>query len=162
MPEDEEIKTLRELINKQLKNCDSLNYKKLKAAGIDSPDNVTRELFTSRVPFTTKSEIVTDHTNNNPFGSNLVKDQNQYPKFSKTSGTTSEPIFWVDSIDDWNHMLEAWSIIFSNAGLNPKADKLFFAFSFGPFLGFWTAYEAASKMQFMTCLLYTSPSPRDS
>ena len=47
-------------------------------------------------------------------------------------------------------MLEAWSIIFSNAGLNPKADKLFFAFSFGPFLGFWTAYEAASKMQFMT------------
>ena len=150
MPEDEEIKTLRELINKQLKNCDSLNYKKLKAAGIDSTDHVTREIFTSRVPFTTKSEIVTDHTNNKPFGSNLVKDQNQYPKFSKTSGTTSEPIFWVDSIDDWNHMLEAWSIIFSNAGLNPKADKLFFAFSFGPFLGFWTAYEAASKMQFMT------------
>ena len=74
MPEDEEIKSLKELINKQLKNCDSLNYKKLKAAGIDSTDHVTRELFTSRVPFTTKSEIVTDHTNNKPFGSNLVKD----------------------------------------------------------------------------------------
>ena len=83
MPEDEEIKSLKELINKQLKNCDSLNYKKLKAAGIDSTDHVTREIFTSRVPFTTKSEIVTDHTNNKPFGSNLVKDQNQYPKLKE-------------------------------------------------------------------------------
>ena len=43
----------------------------LKAAGIDSTDNITKEQFTSRVPFTTKSEIVTDHANNNPFGSNF-------------------------------------------------------------------------------------------
>ena len=150
MAEDGEIKSLRKLIDKLLKNCNSLNYKKLKLSGIDSADNVTKEIFTSRVPFTTKSEIVIDHTNNNPFGSNLILDQYQYPKFSKTSGTTSEPIFWVDSMDDWNHMLDAWSIIFNHAGLNPKVDKLFFAFSFGPFLGFWTAYEAASKMQFMT------------
>ena len=103
MAEDDEIKSLRKLINKILKNFHSLNYNKLKTAGIDSADNLTKEIFTSRVPFTTKSEIVTDHANNNPFGSNLALNQYQYPKFSKTSGTTSKPIFWVDSMDDWNH-----------------------------------------------------------
>ena len=50
MAEDDEIKSLRKLIDKILKNCNSLNYKKLKAAGIDSAENVTREIFTSRVP----------------------------------------------------------------------------------------------------------------
>jgi phenylacetate-CoA ligase len=34
--------------------------------------------------------------------------------------------------------------MFAMIGLRPD-DRLFFAFSFGPFLGFWTAFEAASR-----------------
>jgi phenylacetate-CoA ligase len=35
--------------------------------------------------------------------------------------------------------------VFEAAGLVKGRDRIFFAFSFGPFLGFWTAYEAAAK-----------------
>src|SRR5262249_59905368 len=35
--------------------------------------------------------------------------------------------------------------VFETVGIRP-GDRLFFPFSFGPFLGFWTAYEAASRL----------------
>jgi phenylacetate-CoA ligase len=45
-------------------------------------------------------------------------------------------------------MLAIWKTIFQTVGIRP-GDRLFFAFSFGPFLGFWTAYEAASRSDVM-------------
>ena len=53
---------------------------------------------------------------------------------------------WLDSRDDWNGMLSAWQTIFDTAALQPGEDRLFFPFSFGPFLGFWTAFEAATRL----------------
>ena len=41
-------------------------------------------------------------------------------------------------------MLDSWAAIFRIAGVEP-GERLFFPFSFGPFLGFWTAFEAASR-----------------
>src|SRR5258708_27592854 len=41
-------------------------------------------------------------------------------------------------------MLCNWDIMFRWIGLKPD-DRLFFPFSFGPFLGFWTAFEAAAR-----------------
>ena len=43
-------------------------------------------------------------------------------------------------------MLGNWQKIFSHIGIGERA-RCFFAFSFGPFLGFWTAYEAATKQK---------------
>ena len=150
MQADEDINSVKLLLNNQLKKESSLNCKKLKSGGIHGVDEITFKLFTSNCPFTTKEEIVEDRIKHPPYGSNLVTDTSNYTKFSKTSGTSSNPLLWLDTTKDWNHMLEAWEIIFNHAGLNPKHDKLFFAFSFGPFLGFWTAYDAAAKMNFMT------------
>jgi phenylacetate-CoA ligase len=42
-------------------------------------------------------------------------------------------------------MLGSWRTMFDVVGVT-KADRLLFAFSFGPFLGFWTAFESASRM----------------
>ena len=147
MQADEDINSLKLLLNNQLKKESSLNCKKLKSGGIHGVDEITFKLFTSNCPFTTKEEIVEDRIKHPPYGSNLITDTSNYIKFSKTSGTSSDPLLWLDTTKDWNHMLEAWEIIFNHAGLNPKQDKLFFAFSFGPFLGFWTAYDAAAKMK---------------
>ena len=41
-------------------------------------------------------------------------------------------------------MLGNWDRVLEAAGVHPGA-RCFFAFSFGPFLGFWTAYEAATQ-----------------
>lgn len=52
---------------------------------------------------------------------------------------------WVDTPESWEAMLRCWQRVFDAAGLVKGRDRIFFAFSFGPFLGFWTAYEAAAR-----------------
>jgi phenylacetate-CoA ligase len=42
-------------------------------------------------------------------------------------------------------MLECWKAVFRAARVG-AGDRIFFAFSFGPFLGFWTAFDAASQI----------------
>jgi phenylacetate-CoA ligase len=52
---------------------------------------------------------------------------------------------WLDTAESWEAMLRCWRRVFEAADLQPGVDRVFFAFSFGPFLGFWTAFEAAAK-----------------
>ena len=42
-------------------------------------------------------------------------------------------------------MIDNWCDIFSAAGVS-AADRIFFAFSFGPFIGFWLAFEAGEAL----------------
>jgi len=150
MPEDNELTSLRRLIKHQLGNPGSLNTNKLISNGIDNADTLTIEQFIDNCPFTTKSEIILDHQQNPPFGSNLCREAKSYSRLSKTSGTSGEPISWLDTSDDWSNMLNAWDLIYKTAGLKVGDDVIYFAFSFGPFLGFWTAYEAAARRGFLT------------
>lgn len=96
------------------------------------------------LPFTTKSELIADQEKHGPFGSNLTDAPNEYTRFHQTSGSTGKPIRWLDTNDSWQWMLGNWSWIYAAAGVKPT-DRICFAFSFGPFLGFWTAFEAAAK-----------------
>jgi phenylacetate-CoA ligase len=42
-------------------------------------------------------------------------------------------------------MVGSWTEVFRAAGAT-EADRVLFAFSFGPFIGFWLAYEAAERL----------------
>jgi phenylacetate-CoA ligase len=42
-------------------------------------------------------------------------------------------------------MVESWKAIYQAAGV-VVGDRVYFAFSFGPFLGFWLAFDAAQKL----------------
>lgn len=102
--------------------------------------------FIAQVPFTTKADIQADRAANPPFGTNLTRAIHQYTRFCQTSGSsTGQPMAWVDTPESWDAMLNCWQRVFDAAGLVKGKDRIFFAFSFGPFLGFWTAYEAAAK-----------------
>jgi phenylacetate-CoA ligase len=104
------------------------------------------EEFTERCPLMTKRMIVADRESNPPYGTNQSYPIENYTRFCQTSGTTGPPLTWLDSRDDWNSMLAAWQLIYDHADLEPGEDRLFFPFSFGPFLGFWTAFDAATRM----------------
>ena len=52
---------------------------------------------------------------------------------------------WLDTPESWDWMLDNWAQVFRAAGVTAE-DRIFFAFSFGPFLGFWTAFECAARM----------------
>ncbi len=47
----------------------------------------------------------------------------------------------LDTIADWEWWLECWQYVLDAAGAGP-GDVAMMAFSFGPFIGFWTAHEA--------------------
>jgi len=95
--------------------------------------------------FTTKQELIDDQKAHPPYGSNLTFPLDRYTRFCQTSGTSGHPLHWLDTPESWNWMLGNWDRVYHAAGVTAK-DHIFFAFSFGPFLGFWTAFEAATRM----------------
>lgn len=103
------------------------------------------EEFCRRMPLTIKADLVADHAANPPFGSNLTEPLGGYTRFCQTSGTSGgQPLAWLDTPASWQVMLEGWRRVYQAAGVRPGEDRIMFAFSFGPFLGFWTAFEAAT------------------
>lgn len=134
---------LRSLLG-SLRPANSFYEKKLGVADIDK-DIATLEDFSLRCPFTTKEELVSDHQANPPYGTNLTFPVEQYTRIHQTSGTTGKPLRWLDTPDDWQWMVDSWKEIFRAAGVDEK-DRVLFAFSFGPFIGFWLAFDAATQM----------------
>jgi phenylacetate-CoA ligase len=108
------------------------------------------EVFQRLVSFTDKNEWIEDQKLNPPYGTNLAFPLKAYSRCHQTSGTTGNPMRWLDTPTTWDHMLDAWGRVFRGAGAQ-NTDRVFFAFSFGPFLGFWTAFESAQKLG-MFCL----------
>jgi phenylacetate-CoA ligase len=100
--------------------------------------------FSRSTPFTTKHEVMKDRLAAPPYGTNLTFPLNSYTRCHQTSGTTNIPIRWLDTKESWECITGNWLQIFDAAGIT-GADRFFFAFSFGPFLGFWSALEAAIK-----------------
>ena len=103
------------------------------------------EAFSERMPFTSKAEIAEDHRNNPPYGTNLSYPIEEYTRIHQTSATTGQPIAWLDTQESWSWLLENWKIIWRSCGAK-EGDVAIFPFSFGPFLGFWSAFEAAAQM----------------
>jgi phenylacetate-CoA ligase len=117
--------------------------RKLAAAG--AGDIASLDEFFVRVPFTFKQELVDDQRACPPYGTNLTYPLERYTRFSQTSGTSGTPLRWLDTPESWDWMLEKWRMVYRVCGVGPE-DRLLFAFSFGPFLGFWTAFEAAGRL----------------
>lgn len=118
-----------------------------KFAGMDLASFRPEDL--ERLPFTTKSELCDDQVRHPPYGRNLTYDRTRYCRLHQTSGSSGKPLRWLDTAESWRWMLDCWEIMFHLAGLHP-GDRLFFPFSFGPFLGFWTAFEAAWRCGFLS------------
>ena len=95
-----------------------------------------------RLPFTTKTELEDDQERHPPFGSNLTFPLERYARIHRTSGTSGRPLWWLDTPASWEWWLSIWREIYSGFQLTPS-DRLFIPFSFGPFIGFWAAFEGA-------------------
>jgi phenylacetate-CoA ligase len=115
-----------------------------KLAGLTPGDVRTAGDF-AQLPFTTKAELTADQAECPPYGTNLTFPLERYSRVHQTSGTTSgQPLRWLDTPESWDVLTGCWRTNFALMGLRP-GDRLFFPFSFGPFLGFWTAFDAATR-----------------
>lgn len=99
-----------------------------------------------KLPVTEKTDLVQDQNAHPPYGTNLTFDRNSYSRLHQTSGTTTgTPMRWLDTPESWQWFLDSWAQIFRMVGLTPE-DRLCFPFSFGPFIGFWAAFEGANRL----------------
>ncbi len=91
------------------------------------------------LPFTAKSDVA-----------NLATyPREHYVTYHQTSGTTGRPLGVLDTDESWKWWTECWQYVYAAAGVTAR-DRIFFAFSFGPFIGFWSAYAAARRLGALT------------
>ncbi len=119
--------------------------RKWTAVGLTAPENLAGWEDFRRLPFTQKAEFVEDQAAHPPFGTNLTYPLERYVRVHQTSGTTGEPILWLDTQDAWNWWAGCWASVFRGAGVTPS-DRVFFSFSFGLFVGFWSGFEGARHL----------------
>jgi phenylacetate-CoA ligase len=102
-----------------------------------------REL--GELPLTTKSELSEDQAAHPPFGTNLTYPIERYVRLHQTSGTTGRPLRILDDAESWAWWRDCWQPVYRAAGVTAR-DRIFFAFSFGPFVGFWSAFGGAERL----------------
>jgi phenylacetate-CoA ligase len=138
-----QLEQLRSLLT-ELFPGNAFYTRKLEDVGVTF-DVASLEDFSARFPLTIKAELVADQLAHPPYGTNLTYPLASYTRFHQTSGTTGTPLRWLDTPDSWDCILDYWAEVFRAAGIGP-GDRVCFAFSFGPFLGFWLAFESAERL----------------
>jgi phenylacetate-CoA ligase len=119
--------------------------KKLHDAGVNA-EQITSLDDLRRIPFTTRDEWMQGQIDHPPYGPILAAPEEAAIRYHMTSGTTGRtPIRVLDSMKDWEWIAEMWCYGFWGFGIRPE-DTVFFAFSYGTFVGFWGAHYACEKI----------------
>lgn len=119
--------------------------KKLRQAGLNDARDFKSLADITHLPFTRKQELVDDQEAHPPFGTDLTYLLNRYIHLHQTSGTMGRPVRWLDTREAWDWWARCWAAVYCAAGVS-ESDRIFFAFSFGPFVGFWSAWAGAEKI----------------
>ncbi len=113
-----------------------------KLAGVVLPLASLREL--AAVPLTTKDELLPEAGALSNVARNLTYPLERYVRYHQTSGTRGRPMAVLDTAEDWAHWMDTWQYVLDAAGITPQ-DRILMAFSFGPFIGFWSAFDAVTE-----------------
>ena len=117
---------------------------KFQLAGLDMRSTRSAEDL-QQLPFTTKSELITEQQAHPPYGRLLTYPLARYRYLHQTSGTTFQPIKWLDTKEDWESWMRCWGHVYRGAGVRDN-DVVFCAFSFGPYISHWAAMDGARQI----------------
>jgi phenylacetate-CoA ligase len=135
-----------ELLQNLLVEIDGNNSfwtRKYADAGVDLKSVRSLDDF-RQLPFSNKQELVDDQLSHPPYGTNLTYARSEYCRLHQTSGTTGRPMRWLDTVASWDWFMRCWNQIYRLAGVTPE-DVMAFPFSFGPFIGFWAAFDGSHR-----------------
>ncbi len=136
-----ELQSLRSLqlsrLNAVLEVAGKRPFYQQRLAGIELPLVSLSQL--ESIPLLGKSDLVADQRGQPA----RIFDQPPeiYSRLHQTSGTSGWPMPVVDTASDWNWWLDCWDFVLDEAAVT-SGDIAMMAFSFGPFIGFWTANDA--------------------
>ncbi|MCA9100908.1 MAG: phenylacetate--CoA ligase family protein [Planctomycetales bacterium] len=92
------------------------------------------------VPFTFKADLLEAHQGHDR-AHFLTYPPERYVRFHQTSGSKGRPLPVYDTADDWQWWANCWQYTLDAANIT-TADRALAAFSFGPFIGYWSAWDA--------------------
>jgi phenylacetate-CoA ligase len=99
-----------------------------------------------RIPPMTRAEWMDAQLEKPLFGDLLARPKDHAIRYHLTSGTTGRtPLRVLDGPRDWQWISECWAYGFWGFGVRPT-DTVFFAFSYGSFIGFWGAHYGCEKI----------------
>ncbi len=116
---------------------------KLDGAGVEPGDVRTLDDLV-QLPFTTKAELMAAQ-DGALLSDNCTFPEPAYTRMHQTSGTTGAPLRVFDTAESWDWWGRCWGYVLAGAGLTSE-DRLFVPFSFGTFIGFWSALGGAEKI----------------
>ena len=95
----------------------------------------------AELPFTTKDDLLPGRADGDNLPTNHTFPPRDYVRYHQTSGTRGRPMMVLDTADDWRWWIGCWQYVLDAADVSSD-DRVMMAFSFGPFIGFWSAYDA--------------------
>ena len=138
-----QLRRLRGLLS-TIQDRNRFYTRKFDAAGVNINAIDTLEAL-QELPLTTKEELAADQEALPPWGTAHTEPLNRYTRYHQTSSTTGRPLRWLDTNQSWQWVVDCWKAVYRAAHVG-AADRIFFPFGFGPFLGFWTAFDAGSQI----------------
>jgi phenylacetate-CoA ligase len=123
--------------------------RKLDAAGV-RPEDVRRLEDLGRLPFTTKDELKQDQADHPLWGTLLAVPFEECLRVHMTSATTGRPLAFLDTDEDWRGFYHSYARSLHAFGVR-RHDMVMAAFSYGPWIGYWSGFYAA---QDLGCLVF--------
>jgi phenylacetate-CoA ligase len=123
--------------------------RKLKAAGVRRTTLRTLDDLRA-LPFTTKDELKENQAAHPPWGDLLAVPFEDVVRIHMTSATTGRPLAFLDTAADWHGFYHSYARSLHAFGVR-KADMVMAAFSYGPWIGYWSGFYAA---QDLGCLVF--------
>jgi phenylacetate-CoA ligase len=122
---------------------------KLDAAGV-KPEQIRGLDDLARLPFTTKDELKQDQADHPLWGTLLAVPLAECLRVHMTSATTGRPLAFLDTQEDWRGFCHSYARSLWGFGVR-QADMVMAAFSYGPWIGYWSGFYAAQELG---CLVY--------
>ena len=80
-----------------------------------------------------------------PYGDTLCVPLDEVSEYHQTSGTTGQPVYQADTLQDWEWWSECWAYVLWAQGYRP-GDRIFLPFGYNVFIAFWAAHYGAEKI----------------
>jgi len=103
-----------------------------------------------KLPFTTKDELKESQAKHPLWGEFLAVPLEECLRVHQTSATTGRPVLYLDTPSDWHGFYYQYARTLYAYGIR-KQDMVMAAFSYGPWIGFWSGFYAAQELG---CLVF--------
>ena len=123
--------------------------RKLDAAGV-KPDGIRSLDDLAQLPFTTKDELKQSQADHPLWGDFLAVPFDDVVRVHMTSATTGRPLAFLDTKDDWYGFHHSYARSLYAFGVR-RSDMVMAAFSYGPWIGYWSGFYAAQELG---CLMF--------